>query len=115
MLDKERITTLYLKGYNAVEIAKNMNVNKESVRKCIQRNLGNLKLKHDIAVAQRKDSLRAIKYESKKYISDRAFILSNRSAYKTLDNGDIVLNREVAGAVTDDIPTRLVNENKCII
>ena len=115
MLDKGKVKTLYLKGYNAVEIAKNINANKESVRKCIQRNFGDLRLRHEIAEAQRKDASRAIKYESKRYISDGQFILKNRSVYKTLGNGDIVLNQEVSGIVTDDTPRRLVNKNKCII
>ena len=89
--------------------------NTEAVRKCIQRNFGNLKLKHEIAVIQRKEELKATNYESNRYISDRAFILKNRSIYKTLPNGDIVINREVAPIVTWDTPRRLVNENKCII
>lgn len=113
MLKKEEVKQLYLKGYNAVEIAKKVSSSTEAVRKCIQRNFGNLKLKHEIAVIQRKEELKAIKYESNRYINDRAFILSNRSIYKTLSNGDIVLNKDIAGIVTTDTPKRLINENKC--
>lgn len=113
MLDKERVKKLYLQGYNAAEISKILDSNIDSTRKCIQRNLGDLKRKHEIAVVQRKEALKATKYESNRYIGDRSFVLSNRSVYKTLDNGNIVLNREVSGAVTADTPRRLINENKC--
>lgn len=109
------VKSFYLQGYNAVEIAKKVCSNTETVRKCIQRNFGNLKLKHEIAVIQRKEELKATNYESNRYISDRAFILKNRSIYKTLPNGDIVINREVAPIITWDTPRRLVNENKCMV
>lgn len=44
------------------------------------------------------------------------FIYSNsiiKAFYKTLSNGDIVLNKDIAGIVTTDTPKRLINENKC--
>lgn len=115
MLDREDVRVLYLKGYNAVEIAKKIHAETEAVRKCIQRNFWAYRHKHEIALTERKEEIRAVNYESKQYISDRAFILKNRSIYKTQPNGDIVLNKEVAGTVTWDTPRRLVNENKCIV
>ena len=115
MLNKENVRELYLKGYNAVEISSKLCEEVEAVRKCIQRNFYSLKERHEIAVIQRKEELKAVKYEANKYISDRSFILRNRTAYKTLPNGDIVLNRKVTGAVTWDTPRRLTNENKCIV
>ena len=115
MLDKEIVRSFYLHGYNAVEIAKKISSNVETVRKCIQRNFGDLKLKHDIAVIQRKEEIKAVNYEANNWISDRSFILKNRSIYKTLPNGDIVINREVAPITTWDTPRRLVNENKYAI
>ncbi len=115
MLDKEEIKAFYISGYNAVEIAKKLSSEVEAVRKCIQRNFGDLKHKHEIAVLQRKEEIKATNYEANRYISNRSFILKNRSVYKTLPNGDIVLNRKVSGAVTWDTPRRLVNENKCIV
>lgn len=115
MLDKERVKVLYVRGYNAVEIAKKETANVEAVRKCIQRNFNHLKKKHEIAVTQRRETLKAVNYEATKFISDKSFIQKNRSAYKTLSNGDIVVNKEVAPVVPWDMPKRLVNENKCII
>lgn len=48
---------------------------------------------------------------SSRFMSDLVFIKKNRSIYKTLQNGDIVINREVAPIVTFDTPKRLINEN----
>lgn len=115
LLNKEAVKALYLKGYNAVEISKKIDGEVEAIRKCIQRNFSNLKQRHELAVTQRKEEVKAVKYEANRYMSDRTFILKNRSVYITLGNGDIVLNKEVAGTITWDTPKRLVNENKCIV
>jgi hypothetical protein len=115
MLDKEEVRYLYLKGFNAVEIAKKLRANIEAVRKCIQRNLSHLKKQHEMALTQRKEEIKAVNSQSKNYISDKSFILKNRSIYETLPNGDIVLKKEARKIVTWDTPRRLVNENKCII
>lgn len=115
MLDKDRVKELYLHGYNAVEIAHRLKAKTEAVRKCIQRNFNTFdKEKHEEALRIRREVIRAANKESTKYISDRSFILKNRSIYKTLSNGDIVLNKEVSGPVTWDTPRRLVNINKSL-
>lgn len=115
MLDKDRVKELYLQGYNAVEIAHRIKAKTEAVRKCIQRNFNTFdKEKHEEALRRRREVIRATNKESTKYISDRSFILKNRSIYKTLPNGDIVLNKEVSGPVTWDTPRRLVNANKSL-
>lgn len=112
MLNKGIVRELYLKGYNAVEISKQIKAEVEAIRKCIQRNFSNLNYNHRIAIVQRKEEIRAVNYESKRYISDKSFILKNRSIYKTRSNGDIVINKNVSGTVTWDTPKRLSNENK---
>ena len=81
MLNKRNVKDLYLEGYNAVEIAKELNVSTESVRKCIQRNFSNLKKEHLKSKAEKRDIARSLNHESNKYMSDRAFILKNRSIY----------------------------------
>lgn len=111
-LDKEKVKVLYLEGLNSTEIAKKIDSNKETVKKCIQRNFSHLRHTHEIAVIQRKDVLRATNYEAKKYMGDSTFVKKNRSIYKTNSNGDIVINKEVAPVVTWDTPRRLTNENK---
>lgn len=108
----KEVEKLYLLGLNAAEIAKLLNSKKDTIKKCIQRNFKELKHKHEIAVVQRREAIKAVNYEAKKYISDSAFIKKNRSIYKTKADGDIVLNKEVAPVVSWDTPRRLVNENK---
>lgn len=112
MLDKERVKELYLQGYNSTEIAKLLKAKRETVKKCIQRNFGNLKWMHEDAKAERREILRATNRESTKYISDKSFILKNRSIYRTKPNGDIVLKKECRGEVPWDVPKILVNEYK---
>ncbi|WP_125006713.1 DNA-binding response regulator, partial [Clostridium tagluense] len=102
----------YLDGLTATEIARKLKFNKDTVKKCIQRNFNDLKHKHEIAVIRRRECVRTVNYEANRYIGDSAFIKKNRSIYKTNHNGDIVINKEVAPVVTWDTPRRLVNENK---
>lgn len=117
MIDKDKVKGLYLKGYNASQIAKQLKYNIETVRKCIQRNYSSPKDrdKHSIGIVEQKETLRAINYEANRYMSDKSFILKNRSIYETKANGDIVLNRKVAPVISWDTPRRLNNENKCVI
>lgn len=111
-VDKKQSEKLYLEGYNANEIAKKLKYEVEAVRKCIQRNFGKLKGKHEIAIVQRREIVRAVNYEANKYMGDSTFIKKNRSIYKTKPDGDIVINKDVAPIVTWDTPKRLVNESK---
>ena len=41
--------------------------------------------------------------------------MQNRSIYRTKENGDIVVKKEVKNILPFDAPRRLTNENKCII
>lgn len=111
MVDRNKIRKMYLEGYNASQIAKAVGSRKAAVQKYIQRNFGELKEKHTEAVTVRKGAMKTLNYESNRYMSDRNFILKNRSAYITKVNGDIVLNREVTPLVTYDTPQILRNEN----
>ena len=45
-------------------------------------------------------------------MSDKTFILKNRSIYKTEKDGDIVLKKDIGCAVPWDVPRRLTNEFK---
>ena len=110
MLDQEKVKELYLKGHNAVYIASVLNVNVETVRKCIQRKFKNFKSSHMAEKIRRKEVDRVTKYESKKIMSDKTFILKNRSIYKTDSEGNISINKEVAPIVSFDTPKKLVNE-----
>ncbi|PWX27203.1 hypothetical protein CYK95_07470 [Clostridium perfringens] len=102
---KKRIKELYRKGYNSSEIARIITkenraegifkvTTREAIKKCIQRNFKEYKKEHKINAAARKEVIKAVDYESKKYIGDRALILKNRSVYETKKDGDIVLKKK---------------------
>lgn len=120
---KKRVRELYKSGYNATEIAQIITkenekegiykkTTRESIKKCTQRNFKELKKEHKENAKARKEVERALNYESKKYISDKALILKNRSVYETRENGDIVLRKEEDYVFASDMPKRLVNQDK---
>ncbi|MBN1042532.1 DNA-binding response regulator [Clostridium botulinum] len=113
-LDKELVKKSYLEGLTTLEIARKLDLKKDTVKKCIQRNFNYLKRDHEIAVVQRREVIKAVNYESNKFMGDSTFIKKNRSIYKTKPDGDIIIDKEVAPVVTWDTPRRLVNENKNI-
>ena len=45
-------------------------------------------------------------------MSDKTFILKNRSLYETKENGDIVLKKNIDCVIPWDVPRRLANEFK---
>ena len=115
-MNKELVKQLYGNGLNAREISQQLGVNKAAVNKCIQRNFKDLK---PINLENRKqfkfyeNEVRKItKYESKQYMSDKTFILKNRSLYETKKDGDIVLKKNIGCAIPWDVPRRLTNEFK---
>ena len=115
-MKKELLKQLYANGLNAKEISEELNVNKSAVNKCIQRNFKNLKpihLKNRKHLKFYENEVKKItKYESKQYMSDKTFILKNRSLYETKEDGDIVLKKDIGYAIPWDVPRRLTNEFK---
>lgn len=110
---------MYLDGFNSSEISRLLNnkgikVTKAAIQKYIQRNLKHLKCIHERKVIERRETIKATNYEAKRHMTDKAFIIKNRSIYKTNKNGDIVINKEVAPTITWDTPKRLTNENKIL-
>lgn len=115
-MDKELVKQLYINGLSAKEISEELDVKISSVKMCIQRNFKDLKPIH---LENRKhlkfyeNEVRKItKYESKQYMSDKTFILKNRSLYETKENGDIVLKKDIDYKIPWDVPRRLNNEFK---
>ena len=111
-INKNEVGKLYITGYDARQISEILCVNVESVRKCIQRNYSHFRNRHQEALRERKDSIKAINYECNRFISDKSFVQKNRSSYKTKENGDIVLNEDLGYIFTADTPRRLNNEFK---
>lgn len=115
MLDKEKIEELYKNGYKAVEIAEILGEKQENIRQCIHRNFKHHKIEHWTNRERDKEILRVTMRETKNFMSDADFIKRNRSIYRTKENGDIVVKKEVKNILPFDAPRRLTNENKCII
>ena len=111
-INKNEVGKLYITGYDARQISEILCVNVESVRKCIQRNYSHFRNRHQEALRERKDSIKAINYECNRFISDKSLVQKNRSIYKTKENGDIVLNEDSGYIFTADTPRRLNNEFK---
>lgn len=96
---------MYLEGFNSSEISRLLNnkgikVTKAAIQKYIQRNLKHLKYIHERKVIERREIIKATNYEAKRHMTNKAFIIKNRSIYKTNKNGDIVINKEVAPTIT---------------
>ncbi len=109
-IDKDSIKTLFISGLNAPEIAEKLNLKIDSVKKCIQRNFEKYKLQHKRARFKLKEVEKAVNYEATKCMSDSTFIKKNPSIYKTISNGDIVVNAPEE-ILPWDVPQRLKNDD----
>ena len=105
--DKIMIEKLYLAGVDAKEISRRIGKSVDAIRKYIQRNLKNLKEKHEAEKERTREVLRKTKWECSQEISNSNFAKFNRSIYKQARNGDLILDRKVAPVVTFDTPTRI--------
>lgn len=115
-MNKELVSQLYANGLSAKEIAEELGVKVGAIKMCIQRNFKDLKpihLKNRKHLKFYENEVRKItKYESKQYMSDKTFILKNRSIYETKEDGDIVLKKNIGCVLPWDVPRRLTNEFK---
>ena len=105
--DKIMIEKLYLAGVDAKEISRRIGKSVDAIRKYIQRNLKDLKEKHEAEKEITREVLRKTKWECSQEISNSNFAKFNRSIYKQARNGDLILDRKVASVVTFDTPTRI--------
>ena len=105
--DKIMIEKLYLAGVDAKEISRRIGKSVDAIRKYIQRNLKDLKEKHEAEKERTREVLRKTKWECSQEISNSNFSKFNRSIYKQARNGDLILDRKVAPVVTFDTPTRI--------
>ena len=106
--DKIMIEKLYLAGVDAKEISRRIGKSVDAIRKYIQRNLKDLKEKHEAEKERTREVLRKTKWECSQEISNSNFAKFNRSIYKQARNGDLILDRKVAPVVTFDTPTRII-------
>lgn len=109
-IDKELVKALYISGLNAPEIAEKLNLKGDSIKKCIQRNFEKYKLQHKKARFKLKEVEKAVNYEATRCMSDSTFIKKNPSIYKTISNGDIVINAPEE-TLPWDVPKKLKNDD----
>lgn len=116
------IMDYYNAGYTYEEIARFMFMSTNTIKTIVNNWINSLpshsqefvRKNHRIKKGAKKETIKAIDYEAKKEIGDKAFILKNRSAYNTKENGDIILKseNELGCKTTYDTPKRFVNESK---
>ncbi|HBF2925402.1 TPA: hypothetical protein KN155_003483 [Clostridioides difficile] len=102
-VDIEAVRRLYLKGYNAKEIADTLNKEANTVNLCIYRNCVDLKKIHEENRIIRKDTLKLLDRHNKTYINDGSLLKYNRQSYKNGKNGDIKFD-DKRGSKPYDIP-----------
>ncbi|EDT14246.1 response regulator transcription factor [Clostridium perfringens] len=116
------IMDYYNSGYTYEEIAKFMFMSVNTVKTIVNTWIKNLpttsqnfvRLKHKVEKNAKKETLKAINYEATREMGDKAFVLKNRSVYRTRENGDIILKKEneLECKVTWDTPKRLNNDSR---
>lgn len=108
-LNKEEVKELYLKGYNAKEIAKilkdrgQINIKSDTVQRCINRNFDTLKLEHRKNRNISKDIKKSIDNMNKSFMSNSALLKMNRQRYNYNKNGNLVFDESV-GKRPYDLP-----------
>ncbi|WP_343101983.1 hypothetical protein [Romboutsia sp. MSSM.1001216sp_RTP31141st1_G3_RTP31141_220114] len=108
------IKKLYLKGYNAKEIAKMIGDSHSLVRKYISQNLlRKYGLEHRKTRELNKSIIRVVDNINNSYIPNRPFLNWNRQSYDYNKNGNLVFN-EKRGIRPKDAPKTFYKKN-CMI
>ncbi len=97
------IKSLYLKGYNAKEIAGFLKFNHKYMREYISENLKKYKLEHVKNRNINKSIMKSIDGMNNMYMANSSFLNWNRQSYDYNKNGNIVFN-ENRGARVKDVP-----------
>lgn len=109
-INKSKVKSLYLDGFSANEIAIRIGSNRETVKKCIQRNFSELrehnKAKRELRKLQDAEIKKVTHRECRRYISDRNFVKTNSSIYKHNGNGNFSVKKEtdIGCVVPFDVP-----------
>ena len=116
------IMDYYNSGFTYEEIAKFMFMSVNTIKTIVNTWIKNLpttsqefvRRKHWIEKNAKKETTKAINYEATREMGDKAFVLKNRSIYKTRENGNIILKseNELECKVTWDTPKRLNNDSR---
>lgn len=119
--EDNKLIELYKRGYYAREIARKMNRTKGAIDKRIQKFKKEGKIEELKAIDKEKRRIankeirRAINRENNNFLSNRATIKANMSAYKNNRKGDLVLDKNKAKdqgfAYSWDMPGSSINED----
>lgn len=107
----ERVKSLYLRGYNAKEIAEILCVSHQYIRVLISKNLKEFGFEHRKARALNKSIKKAIDTKNNSYMCNTAFLKQNRQSYKLNKNGNLVFDEETRGTKTEDVPKAFYKRN----
>lgn len=103
---KEKIKELYLKGYNAKEIAKMLQKSHGYIRNLISTNLRECSKDHRKARDLNKSIINAINSMNNSYISDASLLRQNRQSYKYDKNFNLVFDEESRSTRPHDVPKK---------
>ena len=98
------IKTLYLKGYNAKEIADSLGYSHTRIKRLISQNFKDLLEEHKKARSYNSSIKKSINHINNSFISDSALLKINRQSYKYNKNYNLVFDEETRGKRTEDIP-----------
>ncbi len=113
-IHKEHIKTLYIKGYNAKEIAGLLSFSHSYMREYISKNLSEQKIEHKKNRAIKKEMIKAVNNMNNSFIGNSAILDWNRQSYDYNENGNIVFN-EKHGARPLDLPKTYYKRDSVIV
>ena len=88
------IEKLYLNGVDAKEISRRIDKSVDAIRKYIQRNLKDLKEKHEFERERTKEIIRKTKWECSQEISNMNFAKFNKNIYVNFNKIDLLQNKK---------------------
>lgn len=100
----KKIKELYLRGYNAKEIAGILGYSHGYIRNIISENLKEECVEHRKKRAFNNSIKKSINNLNNSYISNSALLKINRQSYKYNENNNLVFDEETRGKRPEDIP-----------
>lgn len=110
MLNKVQVKELYIKGFNAKEIAVKLDAKSDTVQRCINRNFSKHKLIHLQNRANYKSIISSINYQNKKHMSDSSLLRWNRQSYNYNEKYDLVFDEKTRGLKPGDMNSVIKNK-----
>lgn len=108
------IKDLYLKGYNAKEIAHMVKKSHGHIRNYISRNLSSYRFEHRKARDLNKSIIKAINTMNNSYMSDKSFLRLNRQSYNYDRKGNLEFDEVTRGTRPTDVPKKIYRKSSII-